>query len=160
MICRSFHIIVVVIALAFAFVNSTLAASNPNLVCIPDTVDFGSIIIGEASTHTFLLIDTGVAPAYIDSIGWSNKAEFLVAGRLHYWLGAGDTETYLVTFTPNAPDSQQSTVVIADSDMSGNLYSQYVLLIGSSGHRCASLDRAKLSCVCGFEYHYFASGHR
>ncbi len=133
MFYRSFHIVIVAVAFAFVFANSSFAAGNPDLDCIPDTVDFGTVIIGEASTHTFILTDTGGAPAYIDGVRWSNNVEFSVQGPSHYWLGVGDTITYRATFTPNAAGPQQSTVVITDSDMSGNLYSQSVLLTGE-GH--------------------------
>lgn len=78
---------------------------------IPDTLNFGPVILFDSKTMGFTLKNTGTDTIFIVSYASSNLAEFSVTGPAQYFLYPDSSQSYSVIFSP------QSHQVIHISDV-------------------------------------------
>ncbi len=81
----------------------------------PNSLNFGSVTVGSASSQTFIVYNTGIAPVTILQTTVSG-AGFGVSGpSLPLILAGGQSATFNATFTPTASGSVAGSVSITSS---------------------------------------------
>jgi FtsP/CotA-like multicopper oxidase with cupredoxin domain len=96
----------------------------------PATYDFGSLAVGQTSSHGFTLTNTGIMPLIISgiSLGGSNSGQFTQTNNCGTTLNAGLTCSITVTFAPTKIVSANSVLNVADNGVGGH---QTVALSGT-----------------------------
>ncbi|MCX6875294.1 MAG: choice-of-anchor D domain-containing protein [Verrucomicrobia bacterium] len=86
------------------------------------TVDFGSSQTGAAVPLTFTIKNTGFADltGIAVTCDGTNRADFTITTAPATSVVAGDSTSFVVTFTPAAPGSRVATLLIASNDATHN----------------------------------------
>lgn len=89
----------------------------PALQINPTAYDFGNVNIGDNSSHSFTLANTGGANVVISSITVSGSPMYSLTGVpvLPLSLGIGGTGTFSAVFAPTTAGPQTATVTITDN---------------------------------------------
>jgi hypothetical protein len=107
--------------------------TTPGTISLPDTVDFGPVILLDASTLNVTLKNVGTDKMTVVSFTWTNMAEFKVTGPTNYLLRPDSSVTYQATFSPQshtANNQHQSTVIFQFKDVNSKVSTDTVILIG------------------------------
>ena len=88
----------------------------------PDAVDFGTVNVGDALTRTFTIEDQGTGPLNFSDLWIEGDGAYTVT-ELPLAIGAGETTTFDITFTPSDSGAFDATVYIASDDDDEDLFS-------------------------------------
>lgn len=103
---------------AFVAKISGLSTSAAAVTLAPSTLNFGSVMVGSASTsQTLTLSNSGGSTVSITSISFTgtNSGDFTQSNTCGSSLAASSNCTISVTFTPGASGPRSGTLSIADS---------------------------------------------
>lgn len=79
-----------------------------------ESIDFGSVEVGNTITRTFTIENTGTAPLGIEAINIDN-ASFIVTHAISS-VDVGKYETFTITLASSTPDDYSATVGISNED--------------------------------------------
>ncbi len=109
--------------------NRPLSGADPEW--FPITLTFGSVPLHASKTLPDTLKNIGTDSVYIENFSVVNSADFSVNGPTDYWLRAGSSKIYSVTFSPAIVQViHTGSVSLNDSDSQGNKLTRSVTLIG------------------------------
>jgi CSLREA domain-containing protein len=90
-----------------------------------DDTDFGPVTIGNSSSHTFTILNTGPTPLNLTGtpkVQVSGSSDFTVTTQPGSPVAASDSTTFVVQFTPSGPGAVTATISIANDDTDENPY--------------------------------------
>jgi uncharacterized repeat protein (TIGR01451 family) len=124
--------------------NGQLIASGDTTPNPADGTDFGSSPLGQPITHTFTISNSGNIPLQLSgaplvAISGLNASDFSVVALPSTPVGAGQTTTFQVSFTPSAGGLRSATVSIASNDADEN---PYTFAIQGNGTNSAPIANA------------------
>ena len=95
-----------------------LSNGDCDLVAIPETLDFGNVLIGETSTQNLLLQNTGSIACYVNELEVSGDQFALNPAALSVpiQLDAGTSVSIPIDYTPNEPSSDDGTLEVESDD--------------------------------------------
>ena len=98
------------------------------------TVDFGSAMTGVAVPLTFTLKNTGTAPLTDIAVtaDGTNSADYALITAPATSLAAGDSTTFVVTFTPSATGTREAVLHIVSNDPTDNPFNINLIGIGTA----------------------------
>ena len=116
-------------------VQQPLGANLTNSV---STNDFGSVVVGTNTTHTFTITNTGSADLNITNItiDGANAASFTVT-NLTATLSPGGSTNFIVNFAPTNTGAQIAALHIASNDPTNGLFN--IVLTGTGTNAAAPL---------------------
>jgi hypothetical protein len=100
---------------------SVSGTCSPAVTCdvSPRTIDFGTVIVGQSATQTFMARNTGISPFTITAINSSHPAFTIVGPALPASVPPGGSVTVTVRVTPTSPGPLSGTLSFITTSMSG-----------------------------------------
>ena len=104
----------------------TAVSGNPQISVNPTSFSFGSVAVGTTSTQNFTIINTGgstLTGSIITPTGYSVTAAVKeMRNTLSFSIPAGQSKTYILSFSPVSAISYNGNVTISsNSQTKGNL---------------------------------------
>ncbi|HMG74860.1 MAG TPA: LamG-like jellyroll fold domain-containing protein [Pyrinomonadaceae bacterium] len=92
-----------------------------------DGTDFGTVSLGNALTHSFVILNTGAGTLNLSGtpkvdITGPNAGDFVVAAQPSSTVAASSNTTFTIQFAPSAAGLRTATVSIANDDANENPY--------------------------------------
>jgi hypothetical protein len=119
--------------------------SYPRVSLTPQTINFGSVLVGSKSAAmTSTLTNSGVVSLIISKLDLSgaNPSEYAETNNCVGTFAPGDTCTITATFTPSTTGTQSASITITDNTSAG---SSTLNLTGSGATPRASLNPVTLA---------------
>lgn len=113
----------------------------------PDTIDFGTVVIGESEGGMFTATNDGTIEAPIDEITLPDDPPFAVAPTSVSTIAARSQQSFDVTFEPDQEGSFQDEVHIAVADMCDETDTLTVVLEGEAVPPLPDLDVPSLDAT-------------
>ncbi|MBK9401485.1 MAG: choice-of-anchor D domain-containing protein [Bacteroidetes bacterium] len=104
--------------------NSTTIVDGSSTPSPSNFTDFDSVYTASSSTRTFTIQNTGNSSLSITGISFTgtNASEFVVTTAPASSVAAGDSTTFIVTFTPTGSGTRNATIHIANNSCSATDY--------------------------------------
>ncbi|MFY0601716.1 MAG: DUF1573 domain-containing protein, partial [Cyclobacteriaceae bacterium] len=127
--------------------NSVEISDGANSPNTGDDTDFGTQLVSSGNViNTFTVINDGLNDLAITSITSSNNTEFAVSSISASPIAPGASETFTVTFDPNASGTRTSTITInSDDPTSGE--EVYTFAVSGIGTNPTSLTAGDVAFV-------------
>ncbi len=116
-----------------------------DLTANPTTLTFEELVVGESSTQSFTVTNSGTIEATVDNIVPPNDPPFAVSPTSVVSIASESSETFQVTFAPDQAGNFQDEVRIELSDTCGETETIVVTLEGEAVPPLPDLDVPALS---------------
>lgn len=104
-------------------------ARGPGIRATPDSLDFGSVAVGEASERALNIVNEGDLPLTVNGVDISASSFTVVAPSIPFTVDPGSNQDVMLRFSPVGEGPQQATARISSNDP--NRPSIVVTLTGS-----------------------------
>jgi hypothetical protein len=107
------------VALAGTGTTSVNPLANAQLTMSAESLSFGNITVGEATTQSLTLTSTGTAPVTVDSTAIGGAGFAIIGGSLPVRLNPTQSMTLLVQFKPTATGTAKGQITINSNSVNG-----------------------------------------
>jgi hypothetical protein len=102
--------------------NAVAIADGDSTPAVADGTDFGALLTGSSTSHTFTIANTGNLDLTLGSVGVTgpHAADFTVTAQPASPVASGGSTTFEVTFNPSAVGVRSATLSFANDDPDQN----------------------------------------
>ncbi len=90
--------------------------TDPQLVIIPNSVDFKNVVVGQKNTQTLQISNTGAAPLIVSQVKITGNGFSLSSPALPLSLKLGQRQNITVAFDPKATGNSAGTLTVMSND--------------------------------------------
>jgi len=95
---------------------STNSPAGPQLVVVPNVIDFKTVVVGQKNTQTIQLSNSGGTPLTVTQIQVSGKGFILTPATLPLTLSPASTDIVNLAFDPLVPGNASGTLSVMTDD--------------------------------------------
>jgi hypothetical protein len=117
--------------------------ATPQLVIVPNSVDFKNVVVGVKNTQTLQISNTGNAPLEIAQVQVTGRGFSIVSNSLPITLKPAQSQNITLVFDPVAPGSASGSLLLRSNDP----HSPVTVAIKGTGEKAIAQVQATPSSI-------------